>query len=79
MAYLMIYLVGFFPSLYLITKGAGKDDSNNFIFWLTVVWPLSIPILGYVYLQDKFEETNIKLYNPLNILIDRWRNKWKKI
>lgn len=71
----MIYLVGFFPSLYLITKGAGKDDSNNVIFWLTVVWPLSIPMLGYFYFEDKFKKTNIKIYNPLYILIDKWRNK----
>lgn len=75
MTYLMIYLVGFFPSLYLITKGAGKDDSNNVIFWLTVVWPLSIPTIGYFYFQDKFEETNINLHNPLYKLIDKWRKE----
>lgn len=75
MVYLIIYLIGFLPSLYLITKGAGKDDSNNVIFWLTVVWPLSIPTLGYFYFEDKFKKTNIKIYNPLYILIDKWRNK----
>ena len=75
MVYLIIYLIGFLPSLYLITKGAGKDDSNNVIFWLTVVWPLSIPNVGYFYFEDKLKKTNIKIYNPLYILIDKWRNK----
>lgn len=56
MVYLIIYLIGFLPSLYLITKGAGKDDSNNVIFWLTVVWPLSIPTLGYFYFEDKLKK-----------------------
>ena len=72
MIWLLLYLVGIVPSLWFMCKTASISDSNGEIFLGALLIPIYLPFIGILGLKDYFSELN-----PLNKLINKWRNNEK--
>mgnify|MGYP000976763938 CR=1 FL=1 len=78
MIYFVIYIIGFFGSLYFYCKNLTSTYTNKkIILEMAIIWPFSVPCVLLLEVFDKFLVYKPKLEKPFFVLINKWRNNEK--